>query len=380
MASPLMLAASAIGPSEQWEKVVNASVSEIDFSDMTAVFRRLRDANLAPDFGVDLNKPDELAALAEQARMQFNAMVRPIILYNQEVWGADVPPSIQQIILTGCTVNNFEKTLKFINETPAEQLHLKFNKILLGVNKQTSNLATRAETGNYPLIIYTLVSVIKYWDRVRRLPNNRLAKEALLCNNKLHENGIFSWTSLVKFVLKLTDVPDTNFNPFKPLPKTFFNNLETSLQNKYTQLYFSHMHNDMRPNNTKNKLRTYRKFKTNHATEKYLTEVTDPDIRASIAKMRTSSHNLMIEKGRHVKLALEHRICQKCNTGTVEDEFHAVMNCPVHTTARNDLFSVFHENFTRWAQISEEDKFIAIMSLKEHMTQTGHFFHSILNY
>jgi hypothetical protein len=41
----------------------------------------------------------------------------------------------------------------------------------LGVRKQTSNIATRAEIGRFPLIFEVHISIIKYWLRLNKLEN-----------------------------------------------------------------------------------------------------------------------------------------------------------------------------------------------------------------
>ena len=55
--------------------------------------------------------------------------------------------------------------MKFINNCSFEKIHIQFCKMLLGVIRQTSNIATRAEIGGFPLITEVYVSIIKYWLR-----------------------------------------------------------------------------------------------------------------------------------------------------------------------------------------------------------------------
>ena len=38
--------------------------------------------------------------------------------------------------------------------------------------------------------------------------------------------------------------------------------------------------------------------------------------------------HLAIEKGRHAKLERHRRICNMCNLGCVEDEYHFILICP----------------------------------------------------
>ena len=42
----------------------------------------------------------------------------------------------------------------------------------------------------------------------------------------------------------------------------------------------------------------------------------------------------MIEKGRYIDLARNHRICSLCNLNDIEDEFHFILRCPVYNDLR----------------------------------------------
>ena len=76
------------------------------------------------------------------------------------------------------------------------------------------------------------------------------------------------------------------------------------------------------------KLRTYRSFKFNLATEKYLTVVTNYKFRKSLSKFRCSNHSLRIESGRIDNIGYVNRICKMCTLDKVENEFHFLLECP----------------------------------------------------
>jgi hypothetical protein len=197
----------------------------------------------------------------------YNSMIKPITLYNHEIWGADIPNSVQKLLINGSTtMGQQDKLMKFINESPAEQLHLKFNKLVLGVGRHSSNIGVRSETGNYPLIIETCVAIVKYWRRLHELPKDRLARDALLCNMDLHKQGTFTWTSFVECILRIADFTEVWDNPLLPLPTKFYLKLQEALKEKYILLFAKVIFNDNRPGRpgARNKLRTYRLFETNH--------------------------------------------------------------------------------------------------------------------
>ena len=64
--------------------------------------------------------------------------------------------------------------------------------------------------------------------------------------------------------------------------------------------------------------------KTIFGTECYLKSISNPKLRIALSKLRTSSHDLEIERGRYVrpKLNVDERLCLSCNV--VENEEHFV--------------------------------------------------------
>ena len=227
------------------------------------------------------------------------------------------------------------------------------------------------------------ISIIKYWLRLNKLPNNRLIVDALDTNLDMQEMGIYTWTSLVKHILQESDFVEVWNTKEIPAQNTnkFINTLRNRLENKHTTLIRGLMHTDPQDKSKgQNKLRTYRKFKTDHKQEKYLTMLSDSRIRSSVSKMRLSSHNLMIEKGRHLNLNVEDRLCQKCNMDLVEDEFHSIMICTAFSHKRNILFDVLNKNVKDWIELNNENKFLLIMKANTQTTEIAEFIHTIIRY
>ena len=90
--------------------------------------------------------------------------------------------------------------------------------------------------------------------------------------------------------------------------------------------------------NTENsKLRTYKLIKTNIGREIYLEKLENIQNRISFTKFRLSNHLLMIEKGRHNKIARDMRFCPFCPQ-KIEDEIHFLIECKCFETHRKELF------------------------------------------
>ena len=100
------------------------------------------------------------------------------------------------------------------------------------------------------------------------------------------------------------------------------------------QRLLSDVNNDVRKDaNQKNKLRTFRKFKTieNYECEDYFRQVTNVRHRITLTKLRLSNHKLAIETGRYVRpyKKREERICPICKKD-VEDEINFLTLCPAY--------------------------------------------------
>ena len=68
----------------------------------------------------------------------------------------------------------------------------------------------------------------------------------------------------------------------------------------------------------------------------YVDKLTNLADRAMICRFRTSSHQLMIEKGRHLNILLEQSICQMCYI-SIEDEIHFLFDCSFYKTKRDNF-------------------------------------------
>ena len=73
------------------------------------------------------------------------------------------------------------------------------------------------------------------------------------------------------------------------------------------------------------KLRTYSNFAQKNKTPDYLCSTVDTRKRILFIRLRLSNHDLMIEKGRPLKLKVHERTCPLCKNG-LEDEIHFLMS------------------------------------------------------
>lgn len=277
----------------------------------------------------------------------FHSLIHPILSYGCEVWAP--------YLLAKLNDSNF---LPICDKLPGETLHIKLCKAILGVHKRSTNNAVRGELGSFPLLISMLSLAVKYWwklnDRCVK-GDNSLVIQGLIDNRKL---SCFSWSSGLKRVFELINKLEIWVKPNIITGARFNDLIVTRLQHVYSSLWINQI------NNFQTKLRSYRLFKKSFDMENYAI-MYNRSSRAALCKLRISSHSLMIEKGRHLALSPEDRICQYCNMNEVEDEFHFVMKCTLYQDLRSKMFSDIGEMFNIDNQ-PENDIFILLMSVNEY--------------
>ena len=105
---------------------------------------------------------------------------------------------------------------------------------------------------------------------------------------------------------------------------------------------------DLRDTAVNPKLRMYRTIKSVFGREPYIDLVNDARYRIAITKIRTSSHPLEIERGRHTnpETPIQLRVCLLCKE--VEDEKHFVLSSKKYAIERLELIQKIsgrHEYF-----------------------------------
>ena len=120
-------------------------------------------------------------------------------------------------------------------------------------------------------------------------------------------------------------------------------------------------------------MRTYNLFKFSKGKESYLNFIKNSQVRSAFAKFRTSSHKLKIETGRYdrkwnpIEMCFKNtppqeRKCDKCDSGEVENELHFLIKCNNYKYQRQLLFEVALRNCTNFNYLSDDNKFIWLMS------------------
>lgn len=261
---------------------------------------------------------------AELYMKLFDSIVKPVALYGAQVWSDRF-------------LSLFERhDLGAFDRLPFEKLQNKICKCALRVGKYTSNDASRAELGRYPLIISVAQIVVAFWCQILASPD-KLVHSAYSEELKADSEGKRTWATLVRRILarcglqRVWDAQSVSDN------KQIQKQVRSELQRQFESSFFARLNAPTNPSGGGNKLRTYKSIKINYNIEKYLViKNMPPHTKKALAKLRVSSHRLEIEMGRRTKpkpVPAAERFCKHCKVH-VEDEVHFIVQCPLYEHLR----------------------------------------------
>ena len=242
----------------------------------------------------------------------FEKIIEPILLHNSEISGAYFPITW-----------NYEKFVEKIWNIGEElnKVVIGFLRQILGVHKKSCVSAVMAETGKYPICIKIFTRIIKYWLRASTTDNN-LIKSTYRLNEKRFNDGNHSWTKIVMFLRRYTNITDT---PSKENLNLILNRFKKVIKLNYDKWWS----NFAKPTGS-SKLDFYYRYKRTFKFEKYLDNI-PRHIRLHITRLRLSSHSLPIEVQRYRKkgerIEREERTCKICNANATGDEMHYLLKC-----------------------------------------------------
>ena len=295
----------------------------------------------------------------------FDTLLRPILLYNSEIWFMDdymsVLRSIERSEKNGTSCDKLHLEEKF----SYEKVHNKYCKAVLGLRKTACNLSTKAELGRFPIASFIKIQVMLYFARIQSSDINPLVKEALTVNKYLHECNIFSWYTFSTAICKEFEYDsyegETQNRMFKkikiPLKKKFKKMMEEGYSNQILRKLSTF--------NDQSKLHLYSQLKTEIKMEDYLILEKNAINRARLTKFRTSDHSLEIELGRYKNIPREQRLCKFCQV--LDDESHFFLFCNNNRNPRTTLFASIMRVNPNFMQLETNEQLIYILNLQPEL-------------
>ena len=109
----------------------------------------------------------------------FDTLIRPVILYNSEVWFMDDYFSVFKSIQRSRANGTICDKLSLADKYAFEKIHLRFCRSILEVGKTASNFAVKAELGRLPLEAFIKTQVITFYSRINTQNINPFSKRCI---------------------------------------------------------------------------------------------------------------------------------------------------------------------------------------------------------
>jgi hypothetical protein len=245
----------------------------------------------------------------------FDSLVRPVLSYACEVWAVDMIGKKRR--------------------SGQEVLYLGFLKRLLGVCTSTTTCAVLGEFGRFPIELFWMQLVIKYWNRLLEAGPSRLIHNAF-CESMASKRKK-SWYYIVHDLLQKVHLQDPSLGEFCPATPVNLKAVMDSIQDVYLKEHQAE---------TGSKTATYWQVKgiESYECEEYLSSVCNRHHRRALAQLRTGSHWLPVQQLRFVKHVDKcMRKCAMCDWGVVGDEHHMIFDCPALQPVRQQFLGLFEE-------------------------------------
>ena len=228
-----------------------------------------------------------------------------------------------------------------------EMLHTKFCRYILQVRKSTNLTGLYGELGRTPMLIGRKLCMIRYWIKILKADDDFVPKKiySMLkddADNNKNYHGL-NWASQIKSIL--CGIGLNYFWIQQAEIEIPFNVLKTKILDIYKQTWYTEINNS-------NRLSAYARFKHDFMCEKYLDFISDKKYRVALSKFRLSSHDLEIERGRHVNTNRSDRLCRFCNGTYIENEYHFLLVCPLYRDLRIKYFKPY---YCRWPTLNKFD-------------------------
>lgn len=91
-----------------------------------------------------------------------------------------------------------------------------------------------------------------------------------------------------------------------------------------------------------NKCQLYKYIFCTHTLQFYLDKQVNYIYKPYICKYRICAHNLNIETGRYYNIDRKDRLCIYCNTSSIEDEFHFLLECNKYADIREKYIKQYY--------------------------------------
>ena len=99
--------------------------------------------------------------------------------------------------------------------------------------------------------------------------------------------------------------------------------------------------------------------------------------RTELTKLRLSSHDLVIERGRYKSITRYERICKYCNHNGTESKYHFILVCPLYRRLRQNTLKILLSvvNLEQIWQLSTSELRVRLTLLEIDLSQPVKYFY-----
>ena len=238
----------------------------------------------------------------------FDSLVTPVATYGSPLW---LP-----YILPQNSFKSAESILDSWEKLQAEKLNQKCCRIILSVNKKTSRLAILGELARYPIFIACLSQCLNYkLSLLKNKSRSKLLGHVMTEMTDMCNGGHDTWLTRVTQIERHLNLPRMNY-----FSKTSGKAMTSCLKSKFDRFWLDKIKTPKIGTDglDHNKLRTYKNLKASFTREPYLDLIRNRNQQSFLSRLRVSSHNLAIERGRYTRpvTPIEQRFCTYCKPPT----------------------------------------------------------------
>lgn len=272
-----------------------------------------------------LNAREHLAEQAKKAMYllftRINNLYLPIDL-QLKLFDHTVVP----IMTYGCEVLGFENLDMF------EKIHTEFLRKIIRCRKSTPLKFLYAELGRYPIDIVIKTRIISFWNKI--LLDKQTKISFILYKNLKDLARPPKWIVNVKNILDSVGRSELWLNQNSIQTFSIKQIVKQTLVDQFLQSW----HCDI---NISSREKNYKIFKETVELEKYFT-VLPRHLYLKMVHFRTSNHRFPIETGRWNNTEINDRKCPLCETNSIGDEFHYLLECPFFLNDRKRYVSDYY--------------------------------------
>ena len=245
----------------------------------------------------------------------FDSVVVPIIMYGCEIWG-------------------------FSNLNLIEKLHLKFCKIILKLKKSTCSSMVYGELGRSPLNCIVKSRMIQFWSRIASDNNVKLSTIIYKVMLHMYKNDSLEckWIQHIETSLNNLGLGYIWLNQGHEVNCLWLKNtVSQCLSDQFSQEWKSNV-------DTASSCINYRLFKNDLCYENYLNNLS-PNLRIIYTGFRSRNFSkLPVVSGSYLNISLANRLCDKCYSDSIGDEFHYVLECSFFNDKRKSFIKKYFYN------------------------------------